>query len=96
MAQVVAHGPAADWYDGNWQVRNEGEIITAQGQVLIPDRVMVRGQKAIVVDYKTGQPANSHQQQVTIYRDALQKMGYQEVEGYVYYLTPPLLVVPVA
>lgn len=95
LIQVMSHEPAAPWFDGSWKVRNEAEIITGQGQVLIPDRVMVKGNQAVVVDYKTGQAFASHQQQVKVYQDALLNMGYQIVEGYVYYLSPPFSVVAV-
>lgn len=86
LRRVIAHPDAAAWYDGTWQVRNEAEIITDNGQLLIPDRVMVKGPQAVVVDYKTGQPFPAHQKQVKTYQAALQAIGYQTVEGYVYYL----------
>ena len=84
---VLERPEAAQWFDGSWQVRNEADIILPNGGVLRPDRVMLKGQQAVVVDYKSGQPYPSHQKQVQQYMQALTDLGYQTVEGYVYYLS---------
>lgn len=86
LQQAMALPAAAAWFDGSWQVRNEADIIQADGSVLRPDRVMLRGQHAVVVDYKTGQPFARHHQQVQQYMAALRDLGYDPVQGYVYYL----------
>ncbi|MEO0473127.1 MAG: PD-(D/E)XK nuclease family protein, partial [Bacteroidota bacterium] len=83
---IVNHLQAADWFSGNWQVRNEAEIITASGMVLRPDRVMFQGPLAVVVDYKTGQPSPKYAKQLDRYRYALKEMGYGPVKAYIYYL----------
>jgi ATP-dependent exoDNAse (exonuclease V) beta subunit len=86
LQQVMALPVAATWYDGSWQVRNEADIILADGSVLRPDRVMLRGQQAVVVDYKSGQPFASHGRQLQRYIETLRELGYGPVQGYVYYL----------
>ncbi len=86
LNEVVQFPEASPWFDGSWEVRNEAEIITPSGQLLRPDRVMIKGSQAIVVDYKSGLPYDSHQKQVQNYAAALQSMGYAQVSGYVYYL----------
>ncbi len=50
-----------------------------------PDRVIKKGNKMIIVDFKTGKPHTSHQKQVDEYADLLQKMGY-ETETHLWYL----------
>lgn len=87
LHKVLTLPKAAHWFDGTWQVRNEADIILPNGNVLRPDRVMLKGQQAVVVDYKSGQPYPSHHQQVQTYMQALTDLGYQRVEGYVYYLS---------
>ena len=77
------------WYDGSWQLFNEREIIwiTPDGlQQRRPDRVMLRGNQMIVVDFKFGKPKASHQSQVQTYVQILQQMGYGNVKGYLWYV----------
>lgn len=87
LEQAVHHLPVVDWFSGNWQVKNEAEIIGANGEVLRPDRVMIRGDQAVVVDYKTGMPNNSYHKQIQTYMEMLSQLGYAAVSGYVYYLS---------
>ena len=52
-----------------------------------PDRVMVRHEQAIVVDYKFGEEmSKSHRDQIRKYTNLLSKMGYTQIEGYVWYI----------
>lgn len=39
----------------------------------------------VIVDFKTGEPLPKHEQQVQQYAAVLKKMGYEKVEGYLYY-----------
>ena len=75
------------WFDGTFEFRNEIDIILPGGEFRRPDRVMVSGDKAIVVDYKFGQiKRSSYIRQVEQYMSYLTKMGYTTVEGYIWYL----------
>lgn len=75
------------WFDGTYDFRNETDILLPNGDFRRPDRVMVCGDKAIVVDYKFGQlKRTSYIRQVQQYMSYLTQMGYTSVEGYVWYL----------
>lgn len=47
--------------------------------------MMIKDKKAVVLDYKTGQPLNEHQQQMLGYKDVLEKTGFTSVEAFLYY-----------
>ena len=87
-----------EWFDSEWDmVRCECDIV--QGQklsehndkpvgTLRPDRVMVKGDRCVVVDYKFGNiSAKSHIRQMQEYMSLMSQMGYSQIEGYVWYLT---------
>lgn len=74
------------WFDGSYQVINERDILRGNDQKHRPDRVMVNGERAIVVDYKTGMESVRHMQQVQAYRADLLEMGYAKVDGFVWYI----------
>ncbi len=78
-----------EWFDGEWdRVRNECEIIRPEGEASRrPDRVMIKGDRCVVVDYKFGEiRSNSHMRQVEAYKNLMVQMGYAHVEGYIWYI----------
>jgi ATP-dependent helicase/nuclease subunit A len=74
------------WFSPGWDVRTEVPILLPQGSENRIDRLMIKDRKAIVVDFKTGEPVRADQKQVAEYLDVLRKMNYIEVEGYVLYV----------
>jgi CRISPR/Cas system-associated exonuclease Cas4 (RecB family) len=80
---------AKDWFSGDWEVINECSILQNTGVEVgthRPDRVMVKGNHVIVVDFKFGKPDNKYIGQVQGYMNLLSQMGYQKVEGYLWYV----------
>jgi ATP-dependent exoDNAse (exonuclease V) beta subunit len=80
---------AKDWFSGDWEVINECSILQNTGvevETHRPDRVMVKDNNVIVVDFKFGKPENTHIEQVQGYMNLLSQMGYQKVEGYLWYV----------
>ncbi len=47
---------------------------------------MIKDGKVVVVDFKFGKKKESYRQQVKEYMDLLNAMGYQHVEGYLWYV----------
>ena len=91
LKAVIQQPEVVHWYGGTYEVRNEVEIISETGALLRPDRVMLQGNTAIVVDYKTGKTSYGHNRQIKMYTTALEKMGYSQVEGYIYYISDGLI-----
>ena len=85
----LLHKPqVANWYNGNYRILNEVEILTPEGISKRPDRVMLQDNEVVVVDYKFGQrQMKSHQNQVRDYLSLIREMGYQHVSGYLWYVT---------
>lgn len=75
-----------DWFTAPWELRLE-EAIYIDHRELRPDRVMINPltNEAIVLDYKFGQWNEHYKQQVSEYMEALRRMGYQAVRGYLWY-----------
>jgi ATP-dependent helicase/nuclease subunit A len=86
LAALVHHPQVKSWFDTSWEVKNEAAILTPSGQVLRPDRVLLKPGKAVVIDFKTGSQCVHHPQQVQAYTALLSTMGYAHVEGYLLYL----------
>ncbi len=81
----------ADWYNPRWQLFNECTILcrhpeTGHVQERRPDRVMTDGERMIVVDFKFGRKKEEYNEQVREYMSLLQRMGRQDVRGYLWYV----------
>ncbi|HQB69271.1 MAG TPA: UvrD-helicase domain-containing protein [Paludibacteraceae bacterium] len=76
-----------EWFSGKYKVLNEAEIITPQGTSYRPDRLMIKDQEVIVVDYKFGQQKEAkYKRQLGNYLQLIRKMGYNAT-GYILYAT---------
>lgn len=80
------------FFNTDWQIRNEREIILPGGRMLRPDRVLIGKSKTIVLDFKTGKESPSHRDQISDYALALQEMGYPGVEAYLLYISSRKLI----
>jgi RecB family exonuclease len=65
---------------------NESAIITQEGEVYRPDRIVFLDDEVMVLDYKTGQPNEKYQKQIDQYMHLLAEMGYRNVQGRLLYL----------
>jgi len=65
---------------------NEATLITQEGKILRPDRILFFPDKTVVMDYKTGKPEPEHQEQIDLYCEQLTAMGYPNVMGKLIYL----------
>ena len=87
IEQTLSHSLAAEWFDKEWEeVHTEGSIISKDDGIKRPDRVMIDGNRAVVVDYKFGEYSQNHVAQVKEYISLLERMGYSVVEGFVWYV----------
>ena len=79
-----------DWYSGEWTLYNECSIIynDEQGkmQTRRPDRVMMKKDEVVVVDFKFGKKKPEYSTQVREYMSLLLEMGYTDIKGYIWYV----------
>jgi ATP-dependent exoDNAse (exonuclease V) beta subunit len=76
--QAVIFHPELKKYFGNTNtVYNERDILLLNGNILRPDRVVIREGKASIIDYKTGDRSQKYHQQINAYADSYLKLGYK-------------------
>ncbi len=77
------------WFpDDPSAVLNEVEILGADGLLHRPDRVVVSGGDAMVIDYKFGEEKSAYRHQVALYKRLLGSLGYKSVRGWLWYVRP--------
>jgi ATP-dependent exoDNAse (exonuclease V) beta subunit len=85
--EIIEHPHLKDCFISEHIIYNERDIITKEGQILRPDRVVINSKKeAIILDYKTGQEDKSHIQQIISYQDVLESMNFRVVKKFLVYI----------
>jgi len=74
------------WFSDEWKVLAEAEIILPQKGSRRPDRVMVKKGQTLIIDYKFGKPENHHHNQLKEYAELLVRMGYENIEAWLWYV----------
>ncbi len=78
--EILDNDKVRPWFDGSYRIKTESPILTNSGKKYQPDRIMLKGNHAIIVDFKTGESSNAHALQIKKYGELLRQMGY-EVDG---------------
>ncbi|MFI5219435.1 MAG: UvrD-helicase domain-containing protein [Bacteroidia bacterium] len=74
------------WFTKEWEIKTEAEMILPNGNVIRPDRVMIKNNNVVLLDYKTGDEDVLHKKQLDEYEKVLIESGYTNVEKYLLYL----------
>jgi ATP-dependent exoDNAse (exonuclease V) beta subunit len=78
-------GEAIGLLEGIQKVLNERPILLPSGKLFIPDKVMVRPNDIVVLDFKTGKKESKHEKQVRNYKKHLEEIFNQKVIPMLYY-----------
>ena len=81
-----------DWFEDVDELKNERSILLQNGKSYQPDRVVVKNNQTIVIDYKTGEKEEKHKEQIINYRNLLADMGYQNISAQLLYVNDGSLV----
>ncbi|GMQ26770.1 UvrD-helicase domain-containing protein [Algoriphagus sp. oki45] len=77
-----------EWFSPAFQSLSEQGILLPGGAQRRPDRILIGKERALVVDFKTGEKRESHFEQVKDYMDLVSKLSQLPVKGYLCYLEP--------
>lgn len=86
LDKIVNHKKLVDYFSETYIIKNESEIITANGKIYRTDRVVIKNNEAIIIDYKTGEKKSAHKKQIEEYADLLKEMGYTITQKLLVYI----------
>ena len=99
LQEIVSTPECKHWFDGTGQVRNEATILGGglKGSKR-PDRIVFYDDGHVeIIDYKFGHYDKLYSPQVRGYMQLLQRMGYNDVRGFLCYIDQKKVkVVPVS
>ena len=85
VIEVLEHSELSDYFKNHWSVYNEMDLVD-NGELLRPDRVCIKDDDAVIIDYKTGIERESHLNQLTRYKVALEAMGFSIKSAFLVYI----------
>lgn len=86
VLEVTSHPDIKGFFETDWEIKRESEILTPEGEMFRPDRTLTKGKEAVLVDFKTGSASPEHESQLLNYCSLLKSMGYESVTNYLVYL----------
>jgi hypothetical protein len=89
VREMISRPGIADWFCGEngCHIYNERSILSGNGKLYRPDRVIVKDERVTLVDFKFGKVEKStYVTQVKNYIQQLEEMDYTHVVGYVWYV----------
>ncbi len=88
---IIGHPTLSSFYKQGVEAYNECALYGPDGHFYRVERVVFFGRKAVIIDYKTGQPNIGHKNQLLNYASLIKGMGY-EIEGnYLVYVDQSLI-----
>ncbi|MBP5382387.1 MAG: hypothetical protein J6Y45_03450, partial [Bacteroidales bacterium] len=88
LAERIAAHP--EFFEGGGL--NEAAIFDSDGREYRPDRVVIKDERATVVDYKFGSEEEKYAYQVRRYMRLCRNLGYRDVKGFIWYVPDDRLV----
>lgn len=86
IKKIISNPLISSYFSEDVTVKNEQDILLANGSIHRPDRLVFTENKTIIIDYKTGQEEDFHKNQLQKYEETLREMNYQNIEKYLVYL----------
>ena len=94
LEAIVNHPDLLPYFIKGSKVLNERLIIKAGARNSIPDRVVIQGKDAYLLDYKTGKHEEKYKKQINAYAFSLEEMGYVVRKKILLYIGDDLNMIP--
>lgn len=96
LKSVIFHPELNVFFATDNTIFNEQSIIRNDVQTIKPDRVAIKGNTALLLDYKTGAHLKKYEAQLASYQKALEEMGLEVIKKTLVYISDTINVVNLA
>ena len=87
LEEAFKNPQVKSWFSKTWtKVYTESALLTLEGAIRIPDRVLSNENDTVVIDFKFGSEHEQYKEQILEYAALLKQMGFPNVKSYLYYV----------
>jgi ATP-dependent exoDNAse (exonuclease V) beta subunit len=86
IKQIIYHPELEDYFNPNYSVFTEHNIISPNEINLKPDRLVIHNSEAFLIDYKTGAQDEKHKTQIANYVRVIEKMNLKVTKKVLLYI----------
>lgn len=87
LEELITHSELETFFRPGITCKLEAELVTAEGEILRPDRIVFTSEATVLIDYKTGKENNkAYFKQLYKYESALLSMGYRPIRKLLVYV----------
>jgi hypothetical protein len=87
LAERIAQVEDRGWFpESGARILNETSLIDSNGLSCRPDRVVIKDDKVMIIDYKFGEHDSGYEDQLRKYYDIWSKMGYENISAWIWYV----------
>jgi len=102
LKSIISHPIISRFFSEDNIEFNEQNILLPNGEQKRPDKVIIRPNETIIIDYKlsnweniSAKERDKHEKQVNNYREILHQMNYPNIQAHLIYIEDPIQVVEV-
>ena len=95
VLELINHKELKEYFTDSYTIYNEKDIITSEGQFFRPDRLVVKNNNAILIDYKTGTEDLKHKTQLDNYASVIKSMNFKIEKKLLVYINDSIKIVEV-
>jgi ATP-dependent exoDNAse (exonuclease V) beta subunit len=93
IKQIIHHPELEDFFNPNYTVFTEHNIISPNEINLKPDRLVIHNSEAFLIDYKTGAQDEKHKKQIENYVRVIEKMNLKVTKKVLLYIGEELKII---
>ena len=86
IKQIIHHPELEDYFNPNYSIFTEHNIISPNEINLKPDRLVIHNSEAFLIDYKTGAQNEKHKKQIANYVRVIEKMNLKVTKKVLLYI----------
>lgn len=89
IIEIIDHHLLNEYFQENTNSKLESELITVNGEVFRPDKLVFTKNETVIIDYKTGkQNHKKYYDQMIRYENAIKSLGHSNIKKILVYIDP--------
>ena len=86
ICEFLSHNEIKNYFFNSFEILNEKEILLKDGRSFIPDKVIIKNNEVLIIDFKTGKKDEDHEKKIQEYSYIYSLMGYKNIKTKLIYV----------